>query len=77
MDAVINIIKSTNPTIIVEGKNMIKGIYGTRQVVVIYKESSDLFDVWAFTLKGVKFSKEEKTAGLFISELKQYIIGVL
>lgn len=71
-----NIIISTNPTTIVKGENMVKGMYGKRQVVVNYDKAQDLFNVWAFTLRGVNFTKEEKVNGVFIEQLKETIEGL-
>lgn len=70
------IIQSTNPTTIVKGKNMIKGMYGKRQVVITYNKSQDLYNMWAFTLKGVNFIKEERINDVFIGDLKQTIEGL-
>lgn len=71
-----NIIRTTNPTTIVKGENVVKGMYGKRQVVVNYDKAQDLFNVWAFTLKGVDFTKEEKVNGVFIDQLKETIEGL-
>ena len=76
MTTVENIIRTTNPTTIVKGENMVKGMYGKRQVVVNYDKSQDLFNVWAFTLKGVNFTKEQNINGVFIGELKKTIEGL-
>ena len=76
MTAVENIIRTTNPTIIVKGENIVKGMYGKRQVVVNYDKSQDLFNLWAFTLKGVNFTKEQKINGVFIEQLKETIEGL-
>lgn len=71
-----NIIRTTNPTTIVKGENMVKGMYGKRQVVVNYDKAQDLFNVWAFTLRGVNITKEEKVNGVFIEQLKETIEGL-
>lgn len=76
MTIVENIIRTTNPSTIVKGENMVKGIYGKRQVVVNYDKAQDLFNVWAFTLRGVNFTKEEKVNGVFIEQLKETIEGL-
>ena len=76
MTAVENIIRTTNPTTIVKGENMVKGMYGKRQVVVNYDKAQDLFNVWAFTLRCVNFTKEEKVNGVFIEQLKETIEGL-
>lgn len=76
MTTVENIIRTTNPTTIVKGENMVKGMYGKRQVVVNYDKAQDLFNVWAFTLKGVNLTKEEKINGVFIEQLKETIEGM-
>ena len=72
-----NIIRTTKPTTIVKGENMVKGMYGKRQVVVNYDKSQDLFNVLAFTLRGVNFTKEEKVNGVFIEQLKETIDGLI
>jgi hypothetical protein len=76
MTTVENIIRTTNPTTIVKGENMVKGMYGKRQVVVNYDKSQDLFNIWAFTLKGVNLIKEYKVNGVFIEQLKETIEGM-
>lgn len=76
MNQVENIFRSTAAATIVKGQNMVKGMYGKRQVVVTYDKSADLFNVWAFTLKGVNFTKEQKINGVFISNLKETIEGI-
>ena len=76
MTTVENILRTTNPAIIVKGENMVKGIYGKRQIVITYDKSHDLFDVLAFTLRGTNFTKEEKIKGLFIEQLKETIEGL-
>lgn len=76
MKTVENIIRTTNPTTIVKGENMVKGMYGKRQVVVNYDKAQDLFNVWAFTLRGVNITKEEKVNGVFIEQLKETIEGL-
>lgn len=76
MTTVENIIRTTNPTTIVKGENMVKGMYGKRQVVVNYDKAQDLFNVWAFALRGVNFTKEEKVNGVFIEQLKETIEGL-
>lgn len=76
MTQVENIIRNTNASIVVKGENMVKGIYGKRQVVVNYDKAQDLFNVWAFTLKGVNFTKETKVNGVFIGQLQETIEGL-
>jgi len=76
MTTVENIIRTTNPTTIVKGENMVKGMYGKRQVLVTYDKSQDLFNLRAFTLKGVNFTKEQKINGVFIEQLKETIEGL-
>jgi len=76
-NTITNIIAKTNPTLIVKQENMIKGMYGKRQIIINYNNSQDLFDVWAFTLRGVNFSKEEKINGVFIENLQTTIEGLI
>lgn len=76
MTTVENIIITTNPTTIVRGENMVKCMYGKRQVVVSYDKAQDLFNVWAFTLRGINFTREEKVNGVFIEQLKETIEGL-
>jgi hypothetical protein len=71
-----NIIRTTGPETIVKGENMVKGIYGKRQVVVSYDKSKDLFNVWDFTLNGANFTKEEKVNGVFIEQLRKTVEGL-
>lgn len=77
MQVVENIIRATNPNMVVKGENMVKGMYGKRQVVVNYDKAQDLFNVWAFTLKGTEFTKEQKINGVFIADLKKTIEGLV
>lgn len=77
MQTVENIIKATKPNAIVKGENMVKGMYGKRQIVVNYDKSQDLYNVWAFTLKGTSFTKEQRADGVFISLLKETIDGLM
>jgi hypothetical protein len=70
------IIANTNPSKIVLSNNMIKAIYGKKQIVVNYDNSTDLFNIWAFTLKGINFLNETKINGLFIEDLKTTIEGL-
>ena len=70
------IVLNTLPTTLVIGKEMVKSIYGNRQVVVNYDKSQDLFNVWAFTLKGTKFLNESKINGVFIENLQSTIEGL-
>ena len=76
-NTITNIIAKTNPTLIVKQENMIKGMYGKRQIIINYNNSQDLFDLWAFTLRGVNFSKEEKINGVFIENLQTTIEGLI
>jgi hypothetical protein len=43
-----------------------------RQVMVTVK--NDLFDVYAFTLKGINMTKEVKVSGLFAEQLEEAIL---
>lgn len=43
-----------------------------RQIVVTVK--NDLFEIYAFTLKGVKMSKEVKSSEIFAEQLNEEII---
>ena len=55
---------------------MVKAIYGKKQIVINYDNSTDLFNIWAFTLKGINFTNETKLNGLFIEDLKTTIEGL-
>ena len=72
-----NILANTNASLIVKGKDSIKAMYGKRHVVVSYDKSQDLFNLYAFNLKGVNISKEENVKGLFISQLKETILNLI
>ena len=73
MTQIQNIIKQTNPSLIVTGENMTKGMYGKRQIVVKYNQSKDLFNVYAFTLKGTNITNEVKINDVFVFDLKSTI----
>ena len=76
MENVQTIIANTNPNQMVLSNNMVKAIYGKKQIVINYDNSTDLFNIWAFTLKGINFSNETKIHGLFIEDLKTTIEGL-
>jgi hypothetical protein len=71
------IIANTNASVIVKGKDSIKGIYGKRHVVVSYDKSQDLFNLYAFNLKGINISKEETVKGVFINQVKETILNLI
>lgn len=72
-----NILANTNASLIVKSKDSIKAMYGKRHVVVSYDKSQDLFNLYAFNLRGVNISKEETVKGLFISQLKETILNLI
>jgi hypothetical protein len=72
-----NILVNTNATLIVKGKDSIKAMYGKRHVVVSYDKSQDLFNLYAFNLRGVNITKEENVKGLYISQLKETILNLI
>jgi hypothetical protein len=71
------IIANTNASVIVKGKDSIKAIYGKRHVVVSYDKSQDLFNLYAFNLRGINISKEETVKGLFINQVKETILNLI
>ncbi len=71
------IIANTNASVIVKGKDSIKGIYGKRHVVVSYDKSQDLFNLYAFNLKGINILKEETVKGVFINQVKETILNLI
>ena len=71
------ILSRTNASLIVKGKDSIKAIYGKRHVVVSYDKSQDLFNLYAFNLRGVNISKEENVKGLFINQVKETILNLI
>ncbi len=73
------IIKSTNPKLIVKGENSITAIYGQRQIKVTYDKAHDLFNLYAFNLNALKSvypTKEKKIDGVFIEDLNKEIQGL-
>lgn len=79
MNQVIQILNSTNPKMVISGENLMKGIYGTRQVHVTYDKSHDLFNLYAFNLnvsKSINPTKEARIEGVFIEDLKKEIEGL-
>ena len=72
-----NILANTNASFIVKGKDSIKAIYGKRHVIVSYDKAQDLFNLYAFNLRGVNISKEENVKGLFIAQVKETILNLI
>ena len=72
-----NILVNTNASLIVKGKDSIKAMYGKRHVVVSYDKSQDLFNLYAFNLRGVNITKEENVKGLYISQVKETILNLI
>jgi hypothetical protein len=72
-----NILVNTNASLIVKGKDSIKAMYGKRHIVVSYDKSQDLFNLYAFNLRGVNISKEENVKGLYISQVKETILNLI
>lgn len=71
------ILANTNASLIVKGKYSIKAMYGKRHVVVSYDKSQDLFNLYAFNLRGVNISKEQTVNGLYIAQVKETILNLI
>jgi hypothetical protein len=77
MQAATKILAATFPKMIVDGKDCVKGIYeGSRHVHIKYNSGADLFDVWAFTLRGTNLLKEKKEKGVLLCQLRTVIDSV-
>lgn len=72
-----NIFANTNASLIVKGKDSIKAIYGKRHIVVSYDKSQDLFNLYAFNLRGINISREENVNGLYIAQVKETILNLI
>lgn len=77
MEQVINTINKFSPKAIVTTETSAKGIFGTRHIQVSYNKAMDTFSIYAFTLKGIKISKEQTIDNIYINDLTTTIHGLI